>query len=474
MPGASLRSYLDGLRDTPDLIDVSRPVTAGAEVSAVVKALEPFGAPGVLFHSVEGTDLPVLMGLFGTRARIAAALGVPASVALDHVLAVQRSELPEVRRVDSAAVQDVVVTGDDIDFGALPIATHSRDDAGAYITSGVVVARDPETGSINTGMYRMMITGRDTLTVNAAPDHDLGRIFAAARVAGTTVPVAIVIGHHPAYAIASQLKNPVALDAHRLTGALLGDPLEVIDAVSIDLEVPAGAEIVIEGTVDPGRRESEGPFGEFSYYYGAAQAPVFTASAVTRRADAIFQDLHPTHSEHLCLWLYPGREARLLDAVRRSVPGTTAVRIPFSGGSFSAYIAVRKRRDGDGKQAILAAFAADHFLKHVYVVDDDIDVRDDAAVLWSLNVRFQAHRDLVTLHDAKGIRMDPSARQFTTPNGTDTTTSKLGFDTTRPLEGFPERADLPPRGYEDVDLSRYVADLSVLEPGEHVRERMSE
>lgn len=455
---ADLRTFLRDLPAGRELIEVERPVSPGAEISSVVKALEPLGAPAVLFRAVAGSELPVLMGLFGTRDRVARALGVPAERGRERALELIGGPLVEPVEVapDEAPVQAVVEVGESVDFDGLPLATHSRDDAGAYITSGVVLARDPRTGTLNTGMYRMMVTGKGTVSVNAAPDHDLGRIFAWARERGEKVPVAIVIGHHPAYAIASQLKNPVSVDAHALTGAVLGEPLRVVAGRTVDLPIPADAEIVLEGVVDPGDRVQEGPFGEFSYYYGAAQAPQCQVTAVTRRADAIFHDLHPTHAEHLCLWLFPGREARLLEAVRRAVPGTVDVRIPFHGGSFSAYLKVRKRRDGDGKQALLAAFACDHFLKNVIVVDDDIDIFDDRAVLWSLNVRFQADRDLVTLTHAKGIRMDPSARQFTTGFGTDTTTSKLGFDTTRPLEGFPTRADLPHEGFADVDPSQYV------------------
>ena len=457
--GADLREYLGHLRATnPDsLVAVARQVTAGPEISAVVKALEPYGAPGVIFEDVEGTSLPVLMGLFGTRARVSEAIGTTPDEALDHVIAIQSGLLPAVRPVESAAVHEVVVIGDEVDLGQFPFASHSRDDVGAYITAGVVIARHPVTGKVNTGMYRLMITGKNTITVNAAPDHDLGRIFTAARELGETVPIAVVIGHHPAYAIASQLKNPASIDAHELVGALLGEPLEVTTGRTVDLDVPARAEIVLEGVVDPGNRVQEGPFGEFSYYYGAAAAPECTITAITRRSDAIFHDLHPTHVEHLCLWLFPGREARLLEAVRRSVPTTNAVRIPFYGGSFSAYISVSKVRDGDGKQALLAAFAADHFLKHVIVVDEDINIAHDSEVLWSLNVRFQAERDLLRIQAAKGIRMDPSARQFTTARGTDTVSDKLGFDTTRPLApDFPVRADLPQFGFETVDLSRYL------------------
>lgn len=457
---ADLRSYLSLLEQDRELMTVDRKVQPGEEIASVVKGLEPYGAPGVLFISVEGTEWPVLMGTFGLRDRIARALGVPVRDCLDHVRRVQERPLPEPQAVEEAPVQQVVLREDEVDLAALPFATHSRDDAGKYITSGVVVARDPETGNINTGMYRMMITGEKTLTVNAAPDHDLGRIFAAAREKGEQVPVAIVIGHHPAYLIASQLKNPIAVDAHRVAGGLLGEGLRVSEGSSTPLPIPADAELVLEGTVDPGRPVEEGPFGEFSYHYGQAKAPECTVTSISHRSQPIFQDLHPTHAEHLCLWLFPGREARLYEAVRRSVPGTLDARIPFHGGSFSAFVSVRKRKTGDGKQAILAAFAADHFLKHVIVVDEDIDVHDTEEVLWASHVRFQADEDMVIFGRAKGIRMDPSASQFSTPLGTDTLTAKVGIDATRPLTGFPERADLPHPGFEDIDVSEYLSEES--------------
>jgi 2,5-furandicarboxylate decarboxylase 1 len=306
-------------------------------------------------------------------------------------------------------------------------------------------------------MYRMMLTSSNQLTVNAAPDHDLGRIIARARAAGTTVPIAIVIGHHPAYLMSSQLKNPITVDAHELAGALLGTPLRVADGVTVDVPVPADAEIVLEGVIDPGAMQAEGPFGEFSYYYGATTAPVCTVTAVTRKHRPIFQDLHPTHPEHLCLWLFPGREARLLERVRMSVPGVHTVRIPFHSGGLSASISICKRHEGDGKQALLAAFAADHFLKHVVVVDEDIDIFDDARVLWATSVRVQADRDLLTFDGARGIKMDPSSARSVRGSVVDHTTAKCGVDATKRLDPvFPTAADLPPRGFEQIDVLAYL------------------
>lgn len=451
-----LRSYLDDLRrQQGELIEVSRPVSPVGEISAVVKALEPSGKPAVLFHDVIGTDMAVVMGLFGTRNRLASSLGVGRRALVRHALSVLASDLPETTQGNGGLLDGRVRRGQDIDLGELPIGVHSREDAGRYITSGVTLARDPDSGAINAGMYRIMVTGRDTFTVNAAPDHDLGRIFSAAAQSGKDVEIAIVLGHHPAYYVASQLKNPKEVDSHRLVGGLLGAPLQVTPGLTVDLEVPADAEIVVEGVVKPADRIDEGPFGEFTYYYGSAKAPVCKVTAIRQRPAAIFHDLHPTHDEHRCLWLFPGREARLYAAVRQVVPGVTGVRIPFHSGSLSAFVSVTKSREGDGKQAALAALASDHFLKHVVVVDDDIDIFDDAAVLWATSVRVQADRDMFVVPHSKGIRMDPSA-QAVGPAG-DRMTTKVGLDATRPMgDAFPTRADLPFDGFEDMKIDDYL------------------
>lgn len=455
--GTDLASYLRFLEEQPgELVTVDRTVGLGPEIAAVTKALEPLGAPAVLFRHVSGSPYPIVMGTFGSRRRLARAVGVPQEQLLEHVLALLRSPMPVVEEVGTAPVHQVVRTGADADLDRLPFAVHSRDDAGRYITAGVVVARHPETGAVNTGMYRMMILDGGRLTVNAAPDHDLGRILHAARQRGEPVPIAIVIGHHPAYLMASQLKNPPSIDCHRLAGALLGEPLRVTRSRTVDVPVPADAELVIEGVIDPSIRHEEGPFGEFSYYYGATTAPVCRVTAVTAKESPVFLDLHPTHREHLCLWLFPGREARLLDRVRMSVPGVTGVRIPFYGGALSAYVSISKKTEGDGKQAILAAFAADHFLKHVVVVDDDVDLFDDSRVLWAINVRSQAGDDLVVVDGSRGIKMDPSATAIPS-EPIDYVTSKAGVDATRRLHpSFPVAADLPQVGFEKIDPLAYV------------------
>lgn len=451
----NLRTYLEELEASDELLTVTREVGLHHELSAVTKLTEPAGAPALRFESIRDYTMPVVTALFGSRARIARALGVPVADAVPHVLAAieHPQDRPTSLGVDTAdaPVHEVVRIAGDASLDDLPIGVHSAEDAGRYLTSAVTIVRDPRTGAINTGIYRLMVHDGRHLSVNAAPNHDLGRIMRGMH--GKNLDIAIVLGHHPAYLIASQLKNPVHIDTHDVASRLLGEPLRTVPGRTVDLPIPADAEIVIEAKVHTADVVDEGPFGEFSYYYGKAKAPLAQVTAITHRRDALFHDLHPTHAEHRCLWLYPGREARLFAAVRAAVPGTRAVRIPFSGGALSAYLSVEKQHECDGQQAVLAAFAADHFLKHVYAVDTDVDITDTEQVLWAVNVRFQASANLVALTNAKGIRMDPTATILRRDGAPQAVTDKLGFDATKPVtREFPPRADEVQPGMEGLRL----------------------
>jgi 2,5-furandicarboxylate decarboxylase 1 len=361
------------------------------------------------------------------------------------------------REVAAGPVQETVWLGDDASLDRLPIGVHSPDDGGRYITSGVFVVRDPATGNLNTGIYRLMVAGARRITVNVAPAHDAARIIQAAAERGETCDFAIVFGGHPTFPISSQAKNPITVDAYELAGALQGEPLEVVRGTTVDLPVPAHAEIVIEGRIRATERQPEGPFGEFTYYYGAAEAWVAEVEAITMRHDPIFVDLHPAHVEHRCLWLFPGREARLLEFLRQGVPTVHRVHLPLPGGSLSAVISLRGARPGDARRALMLAMSIDVYIKQAVVVDDDIDIFDLDQVHWALTVRFQADRDTIVVPNCRGVRTDPSAYSLAEPGSFGPYTTKMGLDATVPLDRpFGPRADLPPPGYEDLDLAQYL------------------
>ena len=344
-----------------------------------------------------------------------------------------------------------------VDLDGVPVPVHTKVDGGRYLTAAIGVVRDPATGNVNMGIYRMMVKSRDRLTVWPARPHDLAKVVDRARELGEEVQFAIVIGHHPGLAISSQGKNEMTTDAFALAGARIGAPRAVARGGTVDLDVPAHAEIVIEGRILPDVVEQEGPFGEFTYYSGATQAPVCQVTAITRRRDAIFVDLHPTHPEHRELWIFPAREARLTQRLREAVPGVAGVRIPQHGAGMMAYVAIDPVHDADARRALMIVLASDTYIKHAVAVNSDVDIDDDREVVWALGVRFQADRDMMVLPDSRGMPLDPSSYSLTGRFDRGGMTTKVGFDATAPVGvPFPERADGLPEAYADLDLADYL------------------
>jgi UbiD family decarboxylase len=225
-----------------------------------------------------------------------------------------------------------------------------------------------------------------------------------------------------------------------VVGGLFGAPLEVAPCATIDLQVPAAAEIVIEGEILPGVREPEGPFGEFTGYYSRRSTEhVFVASAIAMRERPWFQSIGSGRAGDHITTLGLVREAEIHNAVSRVIPNVTGVHVPLSGtSSFTAYVAIKQSRPGEAKHVIPIVLGVDHYLKLVIVVDDDIDVFDEADVLWAVATRMQADRDLVTIAGSLGAMLDPSADE----RGI---TAKLGIDATRPFGApFAEKLVMDP------------------------------
>jgi 2,5-furandicarboxylate decarboxylase 1 len=312
-----------------------------------------------------------------------------------------------------------------------------------------------------------MVAGRDRLTVSVDPFHDLGRVIARGIENQQSVPFAIVIGADPALSLASQAKVPTTRDLYAVMGSLVGAPVALTPCVTSDLLVPAQAEIVIEGHLVPGETGAEGPFGEFSYYYGSdPTATLCRVDAITHRANPIYADIHPVHDDHRSLWLHPGREASLLRRIRTLVPDVTMVSIPLEGAGMVAIISIDKRHNGDSRRALLFALASDVFIKHAIIVDDDIDVHDPARVLWALVTRFQADRDIIVVPNVRGYAEDPSGYYIDSEHAHGRVTTKIGYDATVVLgSDFPVPADLPPSQYATINGADYVSNPLVEDSG---------
>ena len=444
-PVTTLRDWLDHLAAQGRLAVIKPGIGLKFELAAISKRLD--GSKATFFPHPGGHPMPVVSGLLGDRAWIADAMGVSGDQVLARFSDAAAHPLPW-REVASGPVQEVVHEKVDL-TRLLPIPTHNELDSGPYISAGLVIARNPRTGIQNVAIHRCQVSGPDELGVLLLPRHTLN-FYEAAEQAGDALEIAIVIGVDPLTALASQAIAPLDFDELTIAGALHGRPLEVVKCGSNEVRVPASAEIVLEGRLLPRERAPEGPFGEFPQYYGErADRHVARIDRVTHRRDAIFHTIVGGANEHLLLGAIP-REATLLGHLRRSFPGVLDVHLSMGGvGRYVLYVKLRKRQEGEAKNVIMGAFGGHYDLKHVIVVDEDVDIHNAREVEWAVVTRAQADRDLLVVANSQGSRLDPSSR--------DGVGAKLGIDATVPLDAPPgrfKRIRVP--GEESVDLDAVV------------------
>ena len=342
--------------------------------------------------------------------------------------------------VKEAPCQDVVVTNPELD--QLPILTHLDSDGGPYITSGVFVVRHPEHGQ-NLDFHRAMQYSKKEMAIRVVK----GRHFDCFLEELGQVDVAVCVGNAANILVAAATSVDIEVDELWIANSL--EPLEVVRAKTVDLLIPAEAEFVVEGTVYRDRRHAEGPFVDLTETQDVIrQEPVFEVKAITHRSDAIWHALLPGGLEHKLLMGMP-REPTIFKKVNEIV---TCIDVNINPGGCSwlhAIVKIRKQGEEDGKKAIRAAFAGHSSCKHVYVVDEDIDIYDPLSVEWAMATRFQGDRDLVVFGRERGSSLDPSAEE-----GTHLTT-KIGFDLTMPLNARPENFEKVK--YPGVDLERFIA-----------------
>jgi UbiD family decarboxylase len=423
-----------------EVVHVTEPISTDFDVMALVLEYERRRRfPILLLERVQGSDIPIVCNVVASRRALAFALGVPESgLAVEYARRIKDPIKPTI--VADPPFRQRVLTGPALDLARLPIPTYFPGDAGRYLTAGLLVARDPETGVETEGYHRFQVKGRDRMGVSL---HSRRRMFEYQRRAEALkqpLPCAIALGVHPLVSMGSLAYPPPDVGKFEVVGGLLGEPLEVAPCTSIDLQVPAAAEIVIEGEILPGVREPEGPFGEFTGYFSRRSTEhVFVARAIAMRERPWFQSIGSGRAGDHITTLGLVREAEIHNAVSRVIPNVTGVHVPLSGtSSFTAYVAIKQSRPGEAKHVIPIVLGVDHYLKLVIVVDDDIDVFDESDVLWAVATRMQADRDLVTIAGSLGAMLDPSADD----RGI---TAKLGIDATRPFgEPFAEKLVMDP------------------------------
>jgi len=437
---------------------VARMVDPRFEIPAVLESLEREGRfPMVLFESAldtrgEPSELRVVANVFASRERMAGLFGcTSAEVAREYLRRAAERHTPRLLRHDGEApVKRHRHTGDEVRLSRLPIVTHHEKDAGPYITSGVVLLKDPETGIVNGAIQRLQLKGDRRLGLFMVPGGHNHQIFEKYRALGRNAPVAVVIGHHPAFYLAMQYKGRLDESELEVAGGLLGEPLELTPAATQPgLEVPARAEIVIEGEIPCDHLEPEGPFGEYSHYYSPQrESHVIEVSGLLHRAEPIFQDIFCCHRDH---HLLEGvvLESQLLAALQAGRRRVRALSLPPSGCcQLFCYVALDKRYDGEPREVIDTVLRTSIWIKYVVVMDPDVDVFDEGEVLWAVATRAHASEDFSLFCGPGGAAMDPTARNGVVERG--------GLDITWPLGSpHPERVSVPREPLSRISHAEY-------------------
>ncbi|MBI3079086.1 MAG: UbiD family decarboxylase, partial [Deltaproteobacteria bacterium] len=372
-----LRDFLDHLDRRGLLAHIKKEVNTKYEIAAGIRKASDTNGPALLFEKVAGyPGWKVAAGIFATRRLVAEAFELPEREVVQRYLEREDQRIPPVVVKDSPG-KEVVWTGKDVDLYKLPIVTHSELDCGPYITIGIQVGKHPDTGIRNVSIHRLLLLDRDKLSCWAPPDHHLGRMILQAEDSGKGLPIATAIGVDPLTAIASQSKVPMGVDEFDVAGGFHGAPVELVRCETIDVEVPAHCEIIIEAVTIPGERCADGPFAEYPGTYSETKsAPVMRVTAITMRRDAIYQTGltgFPLTENHTMI--EPANAAAAFKEVRRLCPEVKAVNITPGGTSrHHCVVSIRKRHEDEGRNVVTALLAANLGIKLAIVVDEDIDV----------------------------------------------------------------------------------------------------
>ncbi|HZN24113.1 MAG TPA: UbiD family decarboxylase [Burkholderiales bacterium] len=435
----SLRAFLTMVeRDFPEeLLRIRVPVRRELDVTSLVFELERAGkSPVVIYENVENSKMPIVTNIAGNRRLLAACLGVePAELPTAFRERCQRYIPCET--VTAAPWQDVVIEGDDVDLTKLPIPLHFSVDAAPYITAGQIVARDPVTGVDTTGFHRLMLKGKNRLGISLHSRRRMHEFHRRAAERGQNLPAAITLGIHPLHYMGAMVyAYPPHVRKFEIIGGLFGEPYRLATTGIDGLEVPAGAEIVIEGEILADVHEPEGPFSEFTGYasYRSTQN-VFVAHRIRMRRDAMFHSIVSGMSQDHILVSCVTREGEILNTLRRNLPNVIAVHVPHrTCGAFMAIVKMKKTAQGEPQQAIMAALGTEFYTKYVIVVDEDVDIFDMSDVMWAISTRVRAEKDIVLIPGCKGAILDPTSDPETF------TLTKMGIDATRPVgKDFAER-----------------------------------
>jgi UbiD family decarboxylase len=354
-----------------------------------------------------------------------------------------------------AAFEEVTKTGDDVDLFALPLVTHYPVDAAPYITAGLVCARHPETGIETAGFHRIMVKAKNRCGISLHSRRRMWEWQRRAEELGKPLEVAVTLGFPvPVYMGSLAFHYPPDTGKFSVMGGLFGEPLQIRQCRSVDVMVPAGVEMVLEGRILPNVREPEGPFGEWTGYSSSRSTQhVVEFIRISHRHNPIFLDIAGGLTADHVAPIALTREDEIMRALKRTLPNVRQVHVPSSGASgLSCYISMKKTVEGQPRQAIITALSVEYYMKFIVVVDEDIDVFNEREVAWAAYTRSTAEK-MFFIPGGMGAVLDPMS------DPKDNTITKVGVDATLPLGGkHAERLRLPEEllGWASAVLGRHL------------------
>jgi UbiD family decarboxylase len=448
MSWESFRDWVVDLERRGDLKVVDDPVSTEFEIAAYIKKSCNEDGPAFRFENVDDSKYDVVGGLYGSQRRLLEALSVDSHPeGVQKYLSASENRIEPVV-VDDGPVKDTVDT--DPNLYDVPIVRHSEEDGGHYVTAGIQVAHLPHTGVQGQGIYRMPRHSETELGLYSPEERRVGRAYRINADRGEPTEIAIVLGASPEVTMGSITNAPHTVDKFSVAGGFKGEPVELVECETIDLQVPARAEMIIEGVLHPDRTMVEGKFGEYPGCYGGqGEVPLVEVTAITHREDPMYHTIltgfPPTENNYMN-WF--GESATVMEDAQRAVPAVdqATVRCDPGGGNgrYEAFVSIDKRLDGEAWNVIQSVLGGRTGAKFCTVVDSDIDVYDERQRNWALNTRVQPDRDVHTYPEMVGGSLDPS--------GGNRQTQKVGIDATIPVaedgEEY-ERVEVP--GVDEVE-----------------------
>ncbi len=456
-----LRTFIADLEKRGLLKRIQTEVNPDLEVTAIANKVLRAGGPALLFEHVTGSDMPLLANLFGTAERIALAMGRESAGELRHVgelLAYLKEpdppkglkdvwgKLPVLKKVlhmsprlvKKAPWQELVLTGEDVDLGRLPIQTCWPEDASPLITWGLVVTRGPNKDRQNLGIYRQQVIGKNKLIMRWLKHRGGAQDHREARKSGaSSFPCAVVIGADPATILAAVAPIPDTLSEYQFAGLLRGEKTVLVDCQSVSLQVPASAEIVLEGHVSLDEYADEGPFGDHTGYYNEVERfPVFTVERMSMRRDAIYHSTYTGKPPDEPAMLGLAFNEVFVPILRKQFPEISDFYLPMEGCSYRvAVVSMKKAYAGHAKRVMFGIWSYLRqfmYTKFIIVVDDDIDCRSWAEVVWAISTRCDPARDFTMVENTPIDYLD-----FASPVAG--LGSKVGIDATHKWKGETSR-----------------------------------